>query len=159
MKARLIKVNEEYQILCEDGTIVEATPIVLSDMLRNFKLSEYLKDGELGRWDTQRPDMFSCDGETMAYICENTDGDVLIIHNFKPFEVLFEKPSFNMDNLISVNEYASAVGKSVEQVKVHLRNNRIPDARKIGRDWVIAKSSITKYPLDQRVTSGKYLRK
>ena len=58
-----------------------------------------------------------------------------------------------------MNEYAKEVGKSVEQVKVFLRNGRIPDAKKIGRDWIIARSSVRLYPSDRRISHGEHTKR
>ena len=155
MKARLIKSNTgEFLLLCSDGTIAIADIVLLTKFLRN---SNYIDSvtGTYGRWDTVAPDMFAYAGETVAYINANYH---VIILNFLPFEVLFEIDSDNtVYDFISVSEYAEMVGKSIEQVKVHLRNGRIPNARKIGRDWIIHKDSVAFYPADNRITSGKHI--
>lgn len=155
VKARLIKNSDgKYTVLCSDGTIAEADTAVLTRFLRNVK---YIEDtsGDLGRWDSVAPDMFAYEGETFAYI---NDDFTVIIKNFLPFEVLFEiNSNCTIYDYISVAEYAQSVGKSIEQVKVHLRNGRIPNARKVGRDWIIHKDSIAYYPTDNRVTSGKHI--
>ena len=155
MKARLIKSSTgEYLVLCSDGTIASADTAVLTKFLRN---AQYIGTvtGTRGRWDTVAPDMFAYEGETVAYINANYH---IIILSFLPFEVLFEIDSDNtVYDFISVAEYAEMVGKSIEQVKVHLRNGRIPNARKIGRDWIIHKDSVAFYPADSRITSGKHI--
>lgn len=155
MKARLIKnSSDEYLLLCSDGTIAEADTATLTKFLRNVKYIDNVT-GTLGRWDDFAPDMFAFDGETFAYINHNYD---IIIHNFLPFERLFEIDTHNtIEDFISVSEYAQLVGKSIEQVKVHLRNGRIPNARKIGRDWIIMKESVAFYPTDKRISSGNHI--
>ena len=155
MKARLIKSSSgEYLLLCSDGTIAEADTSILTKFLRNVKYIDEIS-GTHGRWDTIAPDMFAFDGETFAYINSNYH---IIVLNFLPFEELFEiASSSSLDDFISVSEYAQLVGKSIEQVKVHLRNGRIPNARKIGRDWIISKDSVAFYPTDNRITSGKHI--
>lgn len=155
MKARLIKDNAgAYLLLCSDGSIAEADTVVLMGFLRNVKYIDEVT-GNLGRWDAVAPDMFAYAGETFAYI---NDDYTIIIQNFLPFESLFEIESDSgIYDFISVADYAQLVGKSIEQVKVHLRNDRIPNARKIGRDWIIHKDSVAFYPTDNRITSGKHI--
>lgn len=157
MKARLIKNNSDaYLLLCSDGTIATADTATLTKFLRNSKYIDEVSGTE-GRWDKIAPDMFAYDGETLAYINENYH---IIILSFLPFELLFESNTDNsVYDFISVPEYAESVGKSIEQVKVHLRNGRIPNARKIGRDWIIHKDSVAYYPSDNRITSGKHIGK
>ncbi len=157
MKARLIKNNSGvYLLLCSDGTITNADTATLTKFLRNAKYIEEIS-GSLGRWDAIAPDMFAYEGETLAYINGNYH---IVILNFLPFEILFEIESKDtIYDFISVSEYAASVGKSIEQVKVHLRNGRIPNARKIGRDWVIHKDSVAFYPVDNRITSGHHIGK
>lgn len=155
MKVRLIKnSSDKFVLLCADGTIAEADTAVLTKFLRNVKYIDEIT-GSLGRWDSIAPDMFAVDGETFAYINNNFH---IIILNFLPFEELFDIKSNNtIYDFISVSEYAQQVGKSIEQVKVHLRNNRIPNARKVGRDWIIHRDSVAFYPTDNRITSGKHI--
>lgn len=157
MKARLIKSNSgAFLLLCPDGTIAKADTATLTKFLRNAKYVDEIT-GTVGRWDGIAPDMFAYEGETFAYINENYH---VIIFNFLPFEVLFEINSNNsVYDFVSVPEYANIVGKSIEQVKVHLRNGRIPNARKIGRDWIIHKDSVAFYPSDNRITSGLHIGK
>lgn len=157
MKARLIKDNSgAYLLLCADGTIQKADTATLTKFLRNSKYIDEVS-GSLGRWSDVAPDMFAYEGETLAYINGNYH---IIILNFLPFETLFEVESKDtIYDYISVSEYAESVGKSIEQVKVHLRNGRIPNARKIGRDWVIHKDSVAFYPADNRITSGNHIGK
>ena len=159
MKARLfLDTDEKMKILCTDGSIAEATPENLSKLLRNFKVISELQ-GEEGRWDDESPKMFAYkpNQPTYAYVME---GNELVISNFTPFSILFEqKKNYDLDNFIGVNEYAKEVGKSVEQVKVYLRKGRIPDAKKIGRDWIISRESIKLYPCDLRISSGEHTKR
>ena len=155
MKARLVReALGEFVVLCPDGTIVDADLVVLKNFLRNVRYIDNVS-GEDRRWDAVAPDMFAYEGETFAYI---NDDYTIIINNFLPFEALFQiDTEDSIYDLLSVAEYAELVGKSIEQVKVHLRNNRIPNARKIGRDWVIHKDSVAFYPTDNRVRTGKHI--
>ena len=156
LKARLIKnLDNEYQILCGDGTIAKADLKNISSFFRRFLVEEF-SGGEEGVWNTAVPDMLAYQGETFAYI---TDNNQLVVVNPIAFEPLFEVHHYDFSDLMGVPEYAKAVGKSIEQVKVHLRNGRIPNAAKIGRDWIIAKDSVNKYPQDHRISTGKYAKK
>lgn len=128
-------------------------------LLFHFKTINVLDDDLLGRadsekWDSEYPEMSSYPGETIAYV---TDALHLVIVDFRPFNVLFEASNAALDNLLTVAEYAQLYNKSVEQVKVFCRTGRIPEAKKIGRDWVIP--SDAPYPVDNRVASGRYLHK
>jgi hypothetical protein len=59
----------------------------------------------------------------------------------------FESEEEIASEMISVKEYAALYGKSVEQIKVHCRNGRLP-AIKNQRDWMIPRSA--PYPKDRR---------
>ena len=161
MKARIYKdeLGNSFKILCSDGTIAEATKENLDIFLRKFLFIDQLS-GTSGTWNDKSPDMFNYekDSETYAYI---TDDYKLVINRFVPFDTVLKCNHCEdcLDELISVSDYAKEVGKSIEQIKVYLRHNRIPGAKKIGRDWVILKSSIHKYPTDQRINNGRYVRK
>lgn len=157
MKARLI-CNEtgEYLLLCLDGTIAEADFSVLARFLKDSKNIDTVS-GNLDRWDNQVPYMLDYKGKTVAYI--NDDG-CIVIHDFQPFECLFETSvnlGFSFDEFLTTAQYAEAVGKSVEQVKIMLRTGRIPNACKIGRDWIIHKSSVLHYPADNRIINGEFI--
>lgn len=156
MKARLFKdeKDNQYKILCADGTIAEANTFNLSKMLRESMFIGSLS-GNLGRWIDFVPNMFAYQSQAETYAYVSDEGELIII-NFTPFDILFQTSDYALDNFIGVSEFADAVGKSIEQVKVFLRNGRIPDSRKIGRDWIIHKDSINKYPSDHRLRSGKY---
>lgn len=155
MKARLIREESgAYSLLCSDGTIVDADTAVLKSFLRNVRYIDNISGGNR-RWDEVAPDMFAFEGETYAYINDNY---TIVINNFLPFEALFNiETESSIFDLMSVAEYSQKVGKSIEQVKVHLRNGRIPNARKIGRDWIIHKDSVAFYPTDNRITTGKHI--
>lgn len=158
MKARLFKDSDDViKILCPDGTIAIANKENLSKFLRESVFIDQLS-GTDGRWNDKVPNMFMYKPQEQTYAYVSDDNSLVII-NFSPFSILFETTEINLHEFISVNEYAEMVGKSVEQVKVYLRDNRIPNAKKIGRDWVIHRSSIYKYPQDNRITCGKYTRR
>ena len=92
------------------------------------------------------------DQKTYAYI---TDDYELVIYIFDPFDILLNSNKASLDDFIGSVEYAREVGKSVEQVKVLLRAGKIPNARKIGRDWIIEKDSIHKFPEGKRGKPSK----
>ncbi len=157
MKARLICDEKgQYLLLCSDGTIAEATISVLARFLKDSKNIEAVS-GNVDRWNNQVPYMLDYKAETIAYI--NDDG-CIVISDFTPFERLFEmniKPGFSADEFLTTAQYAEAVGKSVEQVKIQLRKGCIPNACKLGRDWIIHKDSVLHYPSDNRIVSGDYI--
>lgn len=148
MKIKLIKINDEYSLLYKNSIVQNINKMMLSDFLRNFDIFEklYFSDEQINRRALFYSEAESYDYETIAHIKENK----LTIINFDPFNFLFEQKNLTIDDFISTEEYAKKVKKSVEQINVHLRNRRIPNAKKIGRDWVIAKDSIYKYPIDRR---------
>lgn len=155
MKARLYKDAKEntYRILCFDGTIASATIENLKIFLKDFKEIEKLS-GTLGNWDDSTSSMidYEKNQKTYAYI---TDSNELIIYKFDPFDILLNSTKSSLDDFIGAAEYAEAVGKSVEQIKVLLRAGKIPNARKIGRDWIIEKDSIANYPIGKRGKPSK----
>ena len=157
MKARLVcDGTGKYLLLCSDGTIAEANTSVLARFLKDSKNIDTVS-GNVDRWDKQVPYMLDFKGETVAYI--NDDG-CIVISDFSPFECLFEmniKPGFSADEFLTTAQYAEAVGKSVEQVKIQLRKGRIPNACKLGRDWIIHRDSVKNYPADNRIVSGDYI--
>lgn len=149
MRAKMFKDSDGFtKILCADGSIAKADENNILLFLRQFQNIEELK-GNDGIWNTDgnSMEMYKNSNPIYAYI---TDEHQLIINNSKPFLSVFKNVVNNLQDLISVEEYARSVGKSVEQVKIHLRNGRIPNARKIGRDWVISRDSINHYPSDGR---------
>lgn len=150
MRASLIKCEDNtYRIFLKNGTIAPATTIFLKMFLTNFQNIE-TTEGSLGRWDEEYLDLALVPGKIYAYI---TDDNSLVIKSFEPFDILFLDEDIKKnraEDFLSVNEYAKRVGKSVEQVKCYLRDGRIPDSRKIGRDWIIHRDSVLFYPTDRR---------
>ena len=149
MRAKMFKDSDGFtKILCADGSIAKADENNILIFLKRFENIEELK-GNDGFWnaDSNLMDTYKSNNLTYAYI---TDEYQLIINNNEPFLSVFKNVASNLQDLICVEEYAKSVGKSVEQVKIHLRNGRIPNARKIGRDWVISRDSINHYPSDGR---------
>lgn len=56
-------------------------------------------------------------------------------------------------NLVLPKEYGAQYGKSCEQIKVYCRNNRLPGAIQIGRDWILPRD--TQFPEDHRRRGAK----
>ena len=159
MKARLIKSkNNELLLLCTDGTVFEPGRAELGRLLSSFQVADEIRQFGVGKskefWKGEYPDMSLYPGTTLAYV---TDSYELVISEFSPFKILFEANTLSSFNMITAQEYADMYGKSVEQIKVFCRKNRLSGAMKIGRDWLIP--SDTPYPADNRVKSGRYLRK
>ena len=61
--------------------------------------------------------------------------------------------SSDIDNYVSVAEYASIHNLDKEAVKKRCQRGSLKSARKIGRNWVIDK---TEQPVDKRITTGQY---
>lgn len=159
LKARLFRDDDQrIKILCFDGSIAIANKMNLKRFYLDFQSVDTICGDVTLRWDTvcSRMEEYKESNDTFAII--KNDGSLVIFDN-EPFSIIMESLELDFDQLISVAEYASMVGKSIEQVKVYLRQGRIPNAKKIGRDWVIHKSSVAKYPQDNRVYNGAYRRK
>lgn len=159
MKARLIRSKDnEVLLLCANGSVFAPGRAELGRLLSSFQVADEIRQfGEEKLqefWGTEYPDMASYPGTTLAYV---TDAYELVISDFTPFKILFEAHELNSFNMITAQEYADMYGKSVEQIKVFCRKGRIAGAVKLGRDWVIPADA--PYPADNRVKSGRYLRK
>ena len=159
MKARLIRSKKnELLLLCMNGSIFSPGRAELGRLLSSFQVADEIRKvgGEKPEkfWNAEYPDMSSYPGTTLAYV---TDAYELVISDFSPFKILFEANTLTAFNMIRAQEYADMYGKSVEQIKVFCRKGRISGAIKLGRDWLIP--SDAPYPADNRVKSGRYLRK
>ncbi|MBQ8248131.1 MAG: hypothetical protein IJZ42_13465 [Lachnospiraceae bacterium] len=159
MKARLIKLkNNELLLLCTDGSIFAPGRAELGRLLSSFQVADEIRQFGANKikdvWNGEYPDMSLYPGTTLAYV---TDSYELVISDFSPFKILFEANTLDAFNMITAQEYADMYGKSVEQIKVFCRKGRLSGAVKIGRDWLIP--SDAPYPADNRVKSGRYLRK
>lgn len=143
MRARIIKDNKNYYILYLDGTMNVCTRREFNLFLKSFKIiTDYT--GGSNHWDLEYERMEDYPGQTIAFIGNDNS---LTIYDLKPFEFLFNYESKDEKD-ISASEYAQKHGKSVEQIKVLCRNNRIKGARKFGRDWLIPENA--PYPEDGR---------
>ena len=149
MLARLIKDKDDSMcILCSDGTIIPAEKNALNHFLSGFHTIEKLGNG-VGRWDKDFPEITLYPGHEYACVA---DTHQLIISDFSPFRQLFEVNAA-LPNMITAAAYAKLHGRSVEQIKVLCRRERIAGAIKMGRDWLVP--SDAPYPVDQRFTYRK----
>lgn len=158
MKARLLTQGNLYYVLYhENGFYYPGNEKVLSLLLRQFKDLEELLRAEtpLGSWTSDYSDISLVEGDTAAFV---NGANELVIRNYQPFEVLWKEIQLDLTNFfnetMTVKEYAAAVGKKESQIIHLLQANRIPGARQLGRVWIIPKSSVEKYPMDNRVTAG-----
>lgn len=143
MQARIVKLNENYFILFLDGSISVCGKREFNLFMKSSKnITDY--SGGINRWDTQYKNMEDYPGETISVI---TDDGSILIKDLTPFRFLF---TYNQETEkdISASDYAKKHGKSVEQIKVLCRNNKIKGARKFGRDWLIPENA--PYPEDGR---------
>lgn len=58
-------------------------------------------------------------------------------------------------NFITIKEASEKWNISVRRVQVLCRQERIPGAKKFGRDWAIPEDA--EKPLDGRITTGEYI--
>ena len=141
MLARIIKEKNNYYILYIDGTMSVCTKREFNLFMKSFQNIQDFSGGT-HHWDLECKEMNEYKGTTIAQV---NDDKSLTIFDITPFEFLFTY--LNKDSKdISATEYAKKHGKSVEQIKVLCRNNKIAGARKFGRDWLIPENS--PYPED-----------
>lgn len=148
MLARIVRNNNNYIVLYIDGTTSVCTKREFNLFLKSFKdISNY--SGSSLRWDLEYPAMEDYPGVTIAQV---NDDKSLTLFDITPFDFLFTFNE-NIDKDVSATEYANMHSKSVEQIKVLCRKNKIPGARKFGRDWLIPENA--PYPEDGRRKSSK----
>lgn len=61
-----------------------------------------------------------------------------------------------LDNLIPIAEYAAMHKKNISTIRQKAQRGGFKTARKIGRDWFIAKDEPY---IDHRIKSGEYVKK
>lgn len=136
MKLRLIKVEQKLKLLCPNGSIINATPKVLSRLLCNFKAPTNFK-GTDGCWNATISDMEKYIGQTVAIVDDNMS---LVVYDESVFKCLC-----NTDvEYISVTEYANLHKKSRAMVKQLCSQGRLPGIQKHSTGWLIP--SNTPYP-------------
>lgn len=143
MLARIIKEKNNYYILYIDGTMSVCTKREFNLFMKSFQNIQDFSGGA-HHWDLECKEMNEYKGQTIAQV---NDDKSLTIFDITPFEFLFTYLNKDCKD-ISATEYAQKHGKSVEQIKVLCRNNKIVGARKFGRDWLIPENS--PYPEDGR---------
>lgn len=153
MLLRLIKDKDKYFMLFQSGHIQEIKSEQIYDLLSDFR-SFSLQVPLTNR--TFEGNIENYEADTIAYINDNRELCIVDMEPFKQFIIDSDK---NIDNLLSASEYAERVGRTKRQVLFHLTDDRIPGAIKFGRDWFIPKSSVEKYPDDNRIVSGKYVKR
>ena len=145
MKLRLIKAKNEMQILCSNGSIIEANHKTLSELLVGFKKYFDFKGSEKF-WSNTCSNMEDVKGETLAYV---DDRGALVILNQNTFASVVMH-----ENYISTTEYANKVGKSRPSIKNMCAAGRIPGAYKTSSGWLIPENA--PYPEDGRSNNGGY---
>lgn len=149
MKARMILTDDKQTlILSGDGTICNANNSNRFVFLTSFSGDLSFIDCTDIRWDLEYPDMALYPGKTLAYIADN---DQLVISDFSPF-LRFISEETNMEQYISSIEYAKLHGVTYEMIKLYCRENRIPGAKKIARNWLIPKNA--PYPIEPSSRRG-----
>lgn len=143
MKARMIlNAENKVLILSGDGKICNASNNNRFVFLTSFSRNLSFTDCTETRWDLEYPDMALYPGTTLAYIADN---DQLVVSDFTPF-LRFISEETNMDQYISSKDYAKLHGVTYEIIKLYCRQNRIPGAKKIARNWLIPKNA--PYPVE-----------
>lgn len=143
MIARIIQKDNNYYILYIDGTMSVCTKREFNLFMKSFQNIQDFSGGSI-HWDLECDEMSEYEGKTIAQV---NDDNSLTIFSILPFQFLF-KYAETEDKDISATEYARKHNKSVEQIKVLCRNNKIAGARKFGRDWLIPENA--PYPQDGR---------
>ena len=150
MIARLIKTpDEELKILCSDGSILIPTDYNIYSFLIHFSNPD-LFYGYDGFWKDEFEEMSLVPGETLAVINDDCHLEIYDITHF--MNVIGQIPI----KYLTVEEYAKKNNKSLEIIKVYLRNDRIPGVQKIGKSWIIPEDA--PYPVSpdkQRVITWK----
>ncbi len=142
MKLRLIKTKSGIQLLCPNGTIINANRDVLIKLLTSFKFSRRF-DGKDGYWNNFIIDMDDVKGETLAYVDSRNN---LVVINCDTFLDAVQSKDY-----ISATEYANIHNKDKAIVKRHCMNGRIPGAELHSLGWLIPRDA--PYPeRKQRIT-------
>ena len=140
MKLRLIKTKSGIQLLCPNGTIINANKDVLIKLLTSFKLPRQF-DGKDGYWNNNVSDMDDVKGETLAYVDYRDDLVVINANTFRDIVMPI--------NYVSAAEYASMHHKGRAIVKRHCKDGKIPGAELHSTGWLIPKDA--PYPEDARL--------
>lgn len=132
MKLRLIKTKSGIQLLCPNGSIINADKDVLIKLLISFKFPRRF-DGKDGYWNNYISDMDDVKGETLAYVDSRNN---LIVVNNETFLELVQPRGY-----ISATEYANMHNKGRAIVKRLCIEGRIPGAEKHSTGWLIPKDA------------------
>lgn len=152
MKARLLKIDKEVLILCNDGTIINADQSLIARFFSNFD-NVNIFNGSDGNWKQFHLDMGEYPGVTLAYV---TDSDQLVVVSPWAMKQALSVSAGN-HKLISVADYAKKYNRSREMVKAFAQQDRIPGAFKVGRAWLIPEDA--PYPVEEgrrKPTSGNF---
>ncbi len=141
MKARLIHIDNEYQLLLCTRKIQMLSPAEARKFLLEYDHEEYYSGP--GSWDYEGLAMEDYAGETVARV---DDDGILSVVNGPLFRGLIE--NFETKYL-SVAEYAAKHGKQPPIVRRMCMNGRIKGVKQSGRSWLIPENS--PYPADARV--------
>ena len=142
MKVRLVKEEGKAKLLCEDGTICNASSSLLFQFFTNFdKYSMFT--GTDGKWNQEYPDMSEYPAATVAYVTD--DGRLLVVDPWI-MSMAMTPPTLVNGNLITSVDYAKKHRRSREMIQAFINQGRILGAVKIGRQWFIPEDS--PYPVD-----------
>ena len=144
MKARLIKCNEQIQLLLCTGRILTVDKSEARTFLLNFDDKKYYKG--TGTWDYEDLTMEEYAGETIAYV---DDRNILRVKNSALLRNIFET---NSTKWLTVKEYAELHGKKTAIVRRLCSQERLTGAVYKGGAWLIPADC--PYPRDERFNAG-----
>ena len=143
MLMALVEKDNEYCILCEDGSIMEVNRNNLKKLLFDFK--EYQKfSGLSGYWKDKYDNMEDYGEKIYAYV---NDKRQLVIKDSAPFMDLIR---YDINEYMSVAEYATKEEKDTSRIRTLAAKGKLKGAIKLGGhgEWLIPKDC--PYPSDNR---------
>lgn len=140
MKARLLNVSGELQLLLCTGRVVVLSDESAKEFLLNFDDPSYYSGG--GKWDYGFP-MEEYEGDEIAFV---DDEWLLCIRDAKSYRTYVTPKSIKY---LTVPEYAAMHGKQPGIIRRFCIQNRLVGAIQKGTKWLIPEDS--PYPADERV--------
>ena len=143
MKARLVMVDDCFRLLSCNGKISQLTIDEAYTFLTHYDDSQYYI-GQ-GTWDDSVVTMKRYSGETVATVNDNA---VLCVENADLYRSIIECHHANLDDYLTVAEYAEKYGRKIGIIRRFCREGRLPGTVLKGQSWLIPKDC--PYPKDER---------
>ena len=140
MKARLLNVSGEVQLLLCTGKVVILSDESAKDFLLNFDDPSYYSGS--GKWD-YGVSMEEYEGDEIAFV---DDDGLLCIRDVKAYRTFVTPKAIKY---LTVPEYAAKHGKQPGIVRRFCIQNRLDGAIQKGTKWLIPEDC--PYPADERV--------